>query len=63
MTLYDKNNNIIKPDPPPPGPENYYWKGFGPPYDPADKWWKRLWNWVFVEKEFRPKEGNYGQRA
>lgn len=49
--LKGKNVDSIEPEPPPSGPEEYYYKGFGSPYDPADTWSKRLWNWLFSEKE------------
>jgi len=49
MKLYDKNGKFIKPDLPPPGPENYYEKGF-PAHDPPRNWWQRFENWLFTSR-------------
>lgn len=46
--------NNRRPVPPLPGPPVYIEKSWSA-YDPPDTWWKRLTNWMFVPKEFRPR--------
>ncbi len=49
MKLYGKSGNIIKPDVPPPGPQEYIEKGF-PPYENPTNWWQKIHNFILCIK-------------